>query len=94
MANLNIPITDSMREFVEAQASSKGFPCAEDYVQALIQKTQREWQIEQLTSKLQVGLDELTRGEGSPMTQADWDGLHARIAEPSDGRKTSGASHS
>lgn len=81
MTTLHIPITDSLKEFVEAQASSKGFSCIEDYVQALIQKSQREWQNGQLASKLQVGVDELARGEGRPMNQADWDFLHARIVE-------------
>jgi hypothetical protein len=91
---LHIPITDSLREFVETQASTKGFSCVEDYVQALIQKTQREWQNEHLVSELQVGIDELARGEGRPMTQANWDLLHARIGEQPDGGKSDTADHS
>lgn len=76
MTTLNINLPDSLKEFVEQQAESGGYPSASDYVESLIREAQLCAVKQELDTKLLEGLDS---GPATPMTRGDWDELKRRV---------------
>jgi Arc/MetJ-type ribon-helix-helix transcriptional regulator len=65
METMNVPITDSLKNFVENQATKRGFSSPGDYVQSiLLDLERRELAKKDLEEKLREGLR-------SPLIEAD-----------------------
>ena len=57
METLQIPLTDNLKKFLEAQASRKGFPTPGDYVQSLLNDlVKRDAERKELEAKLLEGV--------------------------------------
>ena len=69
MANssLHVSLPDALKRYVEACVDAGEYASPSDYVRALI-RNDRERQVElsALRSELQLGVDQLERGEGRP----------------------------
>jgi len=76
---IDLPLSDSLQQFVAQRAAQGGFTNSRDYILALLEQERRAEGREGLEAKLLQGLAELDRGEGQPMTSADWDRLRAQV---------------
>jgi len=64
MTSLNISLPESLREYVESRVESGGFSTASEYLRDLIRADQqREQKLAQLCQDIQVGIDQLDRGQ-------------------------------
>jgi Arc/MetJ-type ribon-helix-helix transcriptional regulator len=79
MTTINVPLPDKLEEFVAARAALDGFCSASDYVLELIRRAQQSSERSKLEARLLTGVQSLDRGEGRPMTPADWNRLRADI---------------
>ena len=79
MTQIQINLSDSLETFVAAQAAVEGYASAGEYVVALLQKAQQAQRLADFEAKIREGVEELDRGEGRPMTKADWDELRSYI---------------
>lgn len=65
--SLRIELPESLDQYVAERVKEGGFSDPSDYVRALIgADRERRARLEKLRRDLQVGLDELERGEGIP----------------------------
>ena len=63
--SLHISLPDSLKEFALKRVEEGAFSNPSDYVRALIRADREQQQkLEALRNELQVGLDQLERGEG------------------------------
>jgi antitoxin ParD1/3/4 len=86
MSTLNIDLPEPLDAFVQAQIGAGDYRDAADVVQAGLRllKSQTEAdaaKVERLRAAIQVGLDELERGEGIEVTDLDahFDALEAEV---------------
>ena len=80
MTVLNVPLPEGLADFVAVQATAGGYTSASDYVLALLREVQQAKARAELETKLLAGVQSLDRGEGRPVTKADWEALRARVA--------------
>jgi len=86
MSALQIALPKQLKSFVDDRAAEAG--CSSSaFVTQVLQDYQKAEELKQLKEMLMVGIRQLQRGEGRPMTKADWNRLHARIAKRGKGRK-------
>jgi antitoxin ParD1/3/4 len=78
MTSLNIALPDPLREFVDEQVATGGFPSASEYIQCLLQDAQTRAAAAHVEAALLEGLDS---GPASPMTAKDWAAIRRKVAE-------------
>ena len=78
MTTLNISLTKSQREFVEAQVAEGRYGSASEFIQTLIEESQKQKAREKVETLLQEGLNS---GPATPMTREDWEELKQRVWE-------------
>jgi Arc/MetJ-type ribon-helix-helix transcriptional regulator len=76
MTTMQVELPEALYQFVCERAAAEGYASPADYVLALIRRATRRAEFE---AKILEGLEELDRGEGQPVTRADWDELRAEI---------------
>lgn len=79
MITLEISLPDPLAAFVTDQVQAKGFADTSEYVTALLHQEWKTRQKEERESKLLEAVEALDRGEGRPMTAADWERLREQI---------------
>ena len=78
MTTLNISLPDSLKDFVDEQASRGGYGTSCEYVRELIQQEQDR---QQLRGLLLAGA---ASAPTAPVTEAHFDDLHARVRKLGD----------
>jgi antitoxin ParD1/3/4 len=73
MATMNISLPDDMKDFVDAQVTSRGFMTSSEYIRDLIRE---QCEIAEFRAKVQAGIDS---GPGRPADEVMTD-LRARVA--------------
>jgi Arc/MetJ-type ribon-helix-helix transcriptional regulator len=81
MATLNISLPEPLRTFVEAQASARGYPGPDEYVQSLIREAHQAHQRAEMEAQLLLGMEELDRGESAEMRPQDWERLRTEYQQ-------------
>lgn len=76
MGTLNISLPDSMRAYIEDQASTGGFSTASEYVRALVRQDQKRRAEERLEALI---LEGIASGEPERMTPEDWKKLKQEV---------------
>lgn len=69
MTNLNISLSDTMREFIDQQLQAKGYSSADEYIVDLIRQEQEKEAQKQIEKLLLEGLNS---GEPIEMTEEWW----------------------
>ncbi len=78
-SSLHISLPESLREFALERVEKGAFSNPSDYVRALIRADrERQQKLELLRRDIQVGIDELDRGEGIPAEEV-FSGLEERF---------------
>jgi antitoxin ParD1/3/4 len=75
MTTLSLTLTDSLKEFVETQATAAGFASPSDYVEALLREAQKRQAWVKVEALIVEGMQTPARG----MTSADWEQLRRDI---------------
>lgn len=75
MSTMNISLPDSMKEFVEQQATEKGYSTSSEYVRDLIRRDQDRQQLRDLL------MDGARSAPAGPADAAYFAGLRASIGE-------------
>jgi antitoxin ParD1/3/4 len=78
MEQITVPLSEEIREFVEARVSEGGYPSAGDYLLALIDADQKRNAEERLEALLVAGLDS---GTPTEVTPEYWERKRARLME-------------
>jgi antitoxin ParD1/3/4 len=73
MATMNVSLPDSLKQFVEAQVSARGFGTSSEFVRELIRREQARSDVRALV------LDGMASGDGSHLDADYFDRLRARI---------------
>jgi hypothetical protein len=76
---IRVDLPPDLERFVADEARAQGHLAADDFVIHLLRQAQRAKQQAELEAKLLEGVEALDRGEGRPMTAADWEALHAGL---------------
>ena len=67
-----LALPDDLRKFVQDEVASGRFQSAEDVIcEALRRLREHERQLDELRAELQIGIDQLDRGEGIPFDAED-----------------------
>ena len=67
-----LALPDDLRKFVQDEVASGRFPSAEDVIyEALRRLREHERQLDELRAELQIGIDQLDRGESVPFDPED-----------------------
>ena len=77
METITISLSESMREFIDAQLADNGYSTASEYICALIREDQKRKAEEKLEALLLEGLE----GDPIEVTDAWWDEFRARLIE-------------
>jgi hypothetical protein len=72
---LNLP--PDLEQFVATQARTSGHPNMDAFVVDVLRRLQVAKTKADLEAQLLIGVDQLDRGDGRPMSQADWTSLRA-----------------
>jgi len=75
MASVNVSVSQSMREFIEAQVAKGRYRTPSEYLRALIRGQQKQEAEKALEAKLLEALDE----EPSEMTRQDWADIRREV---------------
>jgi Arc/MetJ-type ribon-helix-helix transcriptional regulator len=86
MTTITLRIPDDLAPHLAAEVAMSGFDNATDYILALIRQSQQAKGKAALEAKLEAGLDSLDRGEGKPITTADWERLRERARKGAGGK--------
>jgi antitoxin ParD1/3/4 len=82
--NLNISLTPQLEEMIRAQVDSGKFNSASEVVrEALRMMQEREANLERMRAEIQIGLDQLERGEAVEFTEDTLERLMKEAAENS-----------
>ena len=81
MTTINISLPDNLESFVTTQAAAGGHASVQGFILALLEQARRDEEHGLLEAKLLEGVAELDRGEGRPMTSADWDRLRGQLRD-------------
>lgn len=81
MVTLNISVSDSSKDFIDAQVTAGGYSSPEEFVQFLIREAQKKRERAALEDKLLERIAAVERGEASEMTSEDWEQLRAEVLE-------------
>ena len=67
-----LALPDDLRKFVQDEVASGRFQSTEDVIcEALRRLREHERQLDELRAELQIGIDQLDRGEGIPFVAED-----------------------
>jgi len=72
MTTLEISLPDTLREFVECQVASGGFPDASAYMQSLLEQARLEQERARIEALVLEGIKDIENGNGVEMTPEDW----------------------
>lgn len=75
MSTIELPVSESLKEFVETQAAAGGYSSASDYVTALLEAVRKRRAWDGIEPQVLEGLASPCR----EMTRDDWQQLHLRI---------------
>ncbi|AXH37013.1 type II toxin-antitoxin system ParD family antitoxin [Humibacter sp. BT305] len=75
MATMNVSLPDSLKEFVEAQVSERGYGTSSEFVRELIRREQARARLRELV------IDGIGSGEGSELDGDYFDRLRDRVQE-------------
>lgn len=89
MATVTVSLPDELMAIVEADARSKGYETASEYVLALIQEARRQAARKQRVDTLL--LEGLESGEATPLTHADFEEIRRGVHERHASRSAEGA---
>ena len=70
MSTMNLTLPDSLRTFVESQATRKGYGSPNDYLEALIREDQRKAENDEIEGKL---LEAIQGAPATPVTAETWE---------------------
>jgi len=77
MTTLNLSLTKSQREFVEAQVAEGGYGSASEFIQTLIEESQKQKAREKVEALLREGLNS---GDPIEVTPEYWEKKRRRLA--------------
>lgn len=79
MRTIELCLPEELEAFVAHCMEANGFASANDFIVSLL-KEQQQWDwLKRIEPELKERIESLDRGEGIPMTDADWDALHENI---------------
>lgn len=76
MTTLTISLSDSQKEFVEAQAVAGGFASASAYIAKLVEQAEIKKERDRINALLLEGLNS---GPATPMTKQDWEDIRREV---------------
>ena len=76
MATINISIPDSLKKFLDEQVKKHDYSTVSEYFRDLLRAAKRRATNEHIDALLIEGLES---GPASPLTEADWEKLHAEL---------------
>jgi Arc/MetJ-type ribon-helix-helix transcriptional regulator len=81
MPTIQVLLPESLEPFVASQVAVEGHSSASEYLLSLLRQAQQAKAKAELEAKLLAGLEALDRGDGRPMTSADWERLRSGVRE-------------
>lgn len=84
MTTMNVPLSESMKEFVENQARIEGFETPSEYLHSLVREAQKKAARATVEALLREGLES---GPASPLTSEEWDAIEREGLELAAARK-------
>src|ERR1022692_2337801 len=77
LMTIQLDLPPDLEQFVARQARTEGHPNMDAFVLDVLRRLQVAKTKADLESQLLIGVDQLDRGEGRPMSQADWAKMRA-----------------
>jgi antitoxin ParD1/3/4 len=78
MNTFHIALSDSLKEFVEAQVAAGGYPSANEYIQALLKEAQKRQAWSNVEGQI---LDGLKSGEPLEVSKDYWDNKRRQLQQ-------------
>ena len=74
MVDLNVSVSEDVREWIEEQVRAGRYANAGDYVRELIQRERQQQARKHVEDLIREGIES---GPATPLTQDDWDSIRA-----------------
>lgn len=77
MTTINVSVSDTLREFIDAQVVEGKFASPDEFIRQLLEQLQKDKAREKLEALLLEGL----ASPAKEMTRHDWDGIRQRLRD-------------